>query len=80
MGVTGGVPEGFDVGQPTGAPGSIWIKGIDLGVRGMHVGGLRRLIVPPSLAFGNRQAGELPPNSTIEVDVELLSIKPKTVF
>ncbi|GBG00330.1 hypothetical protein Rsub_13100 [Raphidocelis subcapitata] len=68
-------PRGFDVGLVPGTPGSIGLKGIDLGVRGMRVGGVRRLIVPPELGFGNRQAGELPPNSTIEVDIELLSIK-----
>lgn len=79
-GVTGGVPQGFDIGLEAGTPGSIGLKGIDLGVRGMHVGGVRRLIVPPELAFGDRQAGEIPPNSTIEVDVELLSIKKDRVF
>lgn len=80
MGVTGGNPQGFDIGLAPGSPGSIGLKGIDLGIRGMRVGGLRRLIVPPELGYGSRQAGELPPNSTIEVDIELLSIKSKTIF
>lgn len=44
------------------------------------VGGVRRLIVPPQLGFGSRQAGELPPDSTIDVDIELLSIKNKRVL
>lgn len=46
----------------------------------MRVGGVRRLIVPPALGYGSYQAGELPPNSTIEVDIELLSIKNKRVL
>ncbi|KAI8477222.1 MAG: hypothetical protein J3K34DRAFT_398719 [Monoraphidium minutum] len=80
MGVTGGNPVGFDVGLEPGMPGSIGLKAIDLGVRNMRVGGVRRMIVPPELGYGNRQAGELPPNSTIEVDIELLSIKASRVF
>ena len=47
MGVTGGNPLGFDVGASPGAGGTL--KGLDLGVRGMHVGGRRKLIVPPEL-------------------------------
>jgi hypothetical protein len=48
LGVTGGSPFGFDVGQPRDAPGSA-LPGIDLGIRGMRVGGQRRLLVPPTL-------------------------------
>ena len=46
MGVTGGSPAGFDVGAK-GAGGTL--EGLDLGVRGMRVGGRRKLLVPPSL-------------------------------
>eukprot|EP00775_Hariotina_reticulata_P010263 gene10263-10422_t len=74
IGVTGGNPLGFDVGQPAGAAGST-LAGIDLGVRGMRVGGQRRLLVPPELAYGNKGVGEIPPNATLQIDVELLSIK-----
>eukprot|EP00879_Flechtneria_rotunda_P016058 GHRR01016796.1.p2 GENE.GHRR01016796.1~~GHRR01016796.1.p2 ORF type:complete len:194 (+),score=47.07 GHRR01016796.1:1180-1761(+) len=74
LGVTGGNPIGFDVGQPAGSPGST-LPGIDLGVRGMHVGGQRRLLVPPNLGYGDRGLGEIPGGATLEVDVELLSIK-----
>ncbi|KAK4396436.1 Peptidyl-prolyl cis-trans isomerase FKBP16-4, chloroplastic [Sesamum angolense] len=35
----------------------------------------RLLIVPPELAYGNKGVQEIPPNATIELDVELLSIK-----
>ena len=48
VGVTGGTPFGFDVGQPRDAPGSA-LPGIDKGVIGMRVGGQRRLLVPPQL-------------------------------
>ncbi|XAR64601.1 Peptidylprolyl isomerase [Bertholletia excelsa] len=72
MGVGGGTPYGFDVGQSE--RGNV-LKGLDLGVRGMRVGGQRLLIVPPELAYGSKGVQEIPPNATIELDVELLSIK-----
>nr|GMC86304.1 peptidyl-prolyl cis-trans isomerase FKBP16-4, chloroplastic [Ipomoea batatas]GME19864.1 peptidyl-prolyl cis-trans isomerase FKBP16-4, chloroplastic [Ipomoea batatas] len=72
MGVGGGTPYGFDVGQSE--RGTV-LKGLDLGVQGMRVGGQRLLIVPPNLAYGNKGVQEIPPNATIELDVELLSIK-----
>jgi FKBP-type peptidyl-prolyl cis-trans isomerase len=74
MGVTGGTPVGFNVGTKEGQPGST-LPGIDLGVRGMKVGGVRKLLVPPNLAYGNLQVGEILPNSTLTIDLELLSIK-----
>ena len=72
MGVTGGTPMGFDVGAPNDYA---TLSGLDLGVRGMRVGGQRKLLVPPNLAYGERGIGEIPPNATLEFDVELLSIK-----
>ncbi|KAG4982229.1 hypothetical protein AAZX31_10G059900 [Glycine max] len=72
MGVGGGTPYGFDVGQSE--RGTV-LKGLDLGVQGMRVGGQRLLIVPPELAYGSKGVQEIPPNSTIELDIELLSIK-----
>ncbi|RDX82039.1 Peptidyl-prolyl cis-trans isomerase FKBP16-4, chloroplastic [Mucuna pruriens] len=72
MGVVGGSPYGFDVGQSE--RGTV-LKGLDLGVQGMRVGGQRLLIVPPELAYGSKGVQEIPPNSTIELDIELLSIK-----
>ncbi|CAA0830421.1 Peptidyl-prolyl cis-trans isomerase FKBP16-4-chloroplastic [Striga hermonthica] len=72
LGVGGGTPYGFDVGQSE--RGTV-LKGLDLGVQGMRVGGQRLLIVPPELAYGNKGVQEIPPNATIELDVELLSIK-----
>jgi FKBP-type peptidyl-prolyl cis-trans isomerase FkpA len=68
-----GVPAGpiaFVVGS-----GSL-IPGFDQGVRGMRVGGKRRMYVPPSMAYGAQGAGsDIPPNASLVFEVELTSVQ-----
>lgn len=51
------------------------IKGWDEGVVGMKEGGKRKLTIPPSLGYGSRPAGKIPPNSTLVFEIELLDVK-----
>ncbi len=57
------------------------IQGWDLGMIGMQVGGQRRLIIPPDLAYG--AAGtpgsvDIPPNAVLVLEIELFGIEPSS--
>lgn len=51
------------------------IKGVDQGVTGMKVGGVRRLIVPASLAYGNTRNGGIPPNTALIFEIALTAVQ-----
>jgi FKBP-type peptidyl-prolyl cis-trans isomerase FkpA len=51
------------------------IRGWDLGVVGMRVGGQRRLVIPPELAYGSSGRDPIPPNATLVFDIELLNVQ-----
>ena len=63
-----GQPFEFRVGQGV-------INGWSEGVVGMKPGGKRELIIPPALGYGDRGAGGvIPPNATLDFEIELLKI------
>ncbi|MBW2526606.1 MAG: FKBP-type peptidyl-prolyl cis-trans isomerase [Deltaproteobacteria bacterium] len=52
------------------------LDGFNEGLLGMQIGGKRRLIVPPSLAYGDEGAPpDIPPGAMLEFDVELVAIE-----
>ena len=51
------------------------IKGWDQGVAGMKIGGIRKLTIPPEMAYGDKGFSNLiPPSSTLVFEVELLGV------
>lgn len=53
------------------------IRGWDIGMKGMHLGGKRRLSIPPQFAYGERGvAGAIPPNATLVFEIEILGVNP----
>lgn len=65
-----------DFGQPVTFGLDQVIRGWTEGVPGMKVGGMRRLIIPSEMAYGSvRAAANIPPNSNLVFDIELVDIK-----
>ena len=56
-----------------------FIKGTDEGIVGMKTGGIRTIIIPSKLAYGEAGIGFIPPNTDLKVVVELLEVKDKVV-
>jgi FKBP-type peptidyl-prolyl cis-trans isomerase len=81
MHYTGALPNGtqFDANVAPATPFSFRlgtgtvIKGFDEGVTGMHVGGRRILLVPPSLGYGATAVGAIPKNSILWFDITVVS-------
>ncbi len=65
-----------DFGQPVTFGLDQVIRGWTEGVPGMKVGGMRRLVIPSEMAYGSvRAAANIPPNSDLVFDIELMDIK-----
>jgi peptidylprolyl isomerase len=48
------------------------VPGFELGLNGMRPGGLRRIIVPPDLGYGDSPNGPIPGGSTLVFDLQLV--------
>lgn len=51
------------------------ITGWDKGLVGMKIGGIRRLVIPPSLGYGNIRNNSIPPYATLVFEIELLDVQ-----
>ena len=72
---TDGKGTQFDSSPSASFPLSGVIAGWQRGVPGMKVGGQRRLIIPPDLAYGTSGGGPIPPNATLIFDIGLLAVQ-----
>ena len=82
VGVSWSTKQEFDASWGRGSPFSFplgagrVIKGWDQGVAGMKVGGRRRLVIPPSLGYGDRGAGgAIKPGETLVFVVDLIGVR-----
>ena len=77
---TGWLTDGtkFDSSVDRGRPSTFGLNGVIAGrtegVGSMRVGGKRKLVIPPDLAYGSSGRPSIPPNATLIFDIELLEI------
>jgi peptidylprolyl isomerase len=81
VGISWSTGEQFDASWDNGQPftfklgaGGV-IKGWDRGVKGMRVGGRRKLTIPPDLAYGEGGSGPIGPNETLVFVVDLKKVR-----
>lgn len=67
------IPRNSPFAFPLGA--ARVIKGWDMGVTGMKVGGLRKLEIPHKLGYGERDMGKIPPKSKLIFTIELMDVE-----
>ena len=67
----------FDAGQlaPFVIGSNTLIKGFDMAVSGMKVGGIRRAVIPPSLAYGSTGSSSIPPNAALVFEILLGNVQ-----
>ena len=65
----GGEPFQFRLGE------NEVIRGWNLGVPGMREGGVRRLVIRPTLGYRSKGIGKIPPNTTLVFDMKLLGVR-----
>ena len=65
--------KGNDILRFTLGKGEV-VKGMDLGVEGMSLGGVRRLTIPSNLGYGKTAVGKIPANSTLIFEVKLAQV------
>jgi FKBP-type peptidyl-prolyl cis-trans isomerase FkpA len=66
----------FDSGTINVTVGTGVIPGFSMGINGMRVGGLRRVVIPPNLGYGNNPpSGIIRPGETLLFEIELLAVQ-----
>lgn len=65
----------FDAGSGAPITLNVVVPGFRDGMIGMRVGGVRKIVVPSALGYGNQPRASVPPNSTLIFDIRLLVIR-----
>lgn len=65
----------FDSSERTPFPVAQLVPGMSKAIQKMQKGGKYKLVIPPRLGYGNREAGPIPANSTLHFDIELIDFR-----